>query len=156
MNNLNKKQMKHVFIILIVVLVSCYSNDDNSYKNVNFSLIGKNELYGNGTENIEKSNLIIENTTSWNDLIDKMNTVNNVSDNFTETDIDFSQYIVIAVFDEIYSNGGHSIDIVDVVENNTNLIVKIDNLMTGDASSVITQPFHIVKIAKTENQIIFE
>lgn len=148
--------MKNILLILTIALISCSSNDDNGNKNVNFSLIGQSELHGNGAENIEKSNLIIENTTSWNDLIDKMNTVNNVSDNFTETDVDFSQYIVIAVFDEIYSNGGHSIDIVSIVENEINLTVKIDNLMTGDDTQIITQPFHIVKIPKTDKQIIFE
>lgn len=148
--------MKNIILILIMSLIGCSPNDDNINKNVNFSLIAKSELYGSGSENIEKSNIIIENKTSWNDLIDKMNTVNNVSDDFNETNIDFSQYVIIAVFDKIYGNGGHSIDVISIVENQNNVTVKIENLFTGDASSVITQPFHIVKIHKTEKQIIFE
>lgn len=148
--------MKQLILIITLILLSCSSNDDNGNKNANFSLIGQSELNGNGVENIGKSNIVIENTTSWNDLINKMNTVNNVSDNFTETDIDFSQYLVIAVFDEIYSNGGHSIDVVSIVENEINLVVKVDNLLTGDDTQIITQPFHIVKISKTEKQVIFE
>lgn len=148
--------MKNIFLILITIaLISC-NDDDNGVKNVNFSLIGQSVLHGNGTEKIEKSNVVIENTTSWNDLIDKMNTVNNVSDDFTETDIDFSQHIVIAVFDKIYSNGGHTIDIINITESEINLTIKIDNLMTGDDTQVITQPFHIVKIPKTKKQIIFK
>ena len=135
--------MKQLILIITLILFSCNSNDNETVRNVNFSLIEQGQLYGNGAENIEKSNLIIQDISSWNDLIDKMNTVNNVSDNFTETDIDFSQYLIIAVFDEIYNNGGHSIDIVSILENENNISVKIDNLMTGDASSVITQPFHI-------------
>src|SRR5690606_41552313 len=115
-----------------------------------------NILHCNGVENIETSNLILENTSSLNDIIDKINTVNNVSDNFTETDIDFSQYLVIAVFDEIYSNGGHTIDIIKIVENEVNIIITVDKLLNGDASSVITQPYHIIKIPKTEKPIIFE
>jgi len=148
--------MKNIILILAIAFIGCNSNDDDRYKSVNYSLIAQNNLHGNGAENIEKSNLIIENTSSWNDLIDKMNTVNNVSDNFTETDIDFSQYLVIAVFDEIYSNGGHTIDIIKIVENEVNIIITVDKLLNGDASSVITQPYHIIKIPKTEKPIIFE
>lgn len=148
--------MKNILLILTSVLISCSSNDDNLNKNVNFSIIGQGQLHGNGAENIEKSSLVITNTSFWNELIDKMNTANNVSDDLAERDIDFSQFLIIAVFDEIYNNGGHSIDIVSIVENENNVIVNIDNKMTGDASSVITQPFHIVKIPKTEKQIIFE
>jgi len=85
-----------------------------------------------------------------------MNSVNNVSDNFQEINIDFSQYQIIAVFDKIYSNGGHSIDIINVKENGKSITVVVNNLLTGDATSVIAQPFHIVKIPKTEKQIIFE
>lgn len=148
--------MKNAILILVIAFISCNSDDNERNNNINFSLIGQGQLYGNGAENIEKSNLIIQNASSWNDLIDKINTVNNVSDDFTETDIDFSQYLIIVVFDEIYNNGGHSIDIVSIVENKNNVTVKIDDLMTGDASSVITQPFHIVKIPKTDKQIHFE
>lgn len=148
--------MKNILLILTIALISCSSNDDNLNKNVNFSIIGQGQLQGNGAENIEKSNLVIDNTTSWNELIDKMNTANNVSDDFAETDIDFSQYIIIAVFDKIYGNGGHSIDIIEIMENETTIAVKVDNLMTGDDTQIITQPFHIVKIPKTEKQIIFE
>lgn len=150
------KIMKNILLILTIALISCSSNNDNLNKNVNFSLIGQGQLHGNGAENIEKSNVVIENTTSWNDLIEKMNTVNNVSDNFTETDIDFSQYLIIAVFDNIYSNGGHSIDIISIVENEINITVKVDKLMAGDDTQIITQPFHIVKIPKTEKPIIFK
>ncbi len=148
--------MKNILIILTIALMSCSSNDDNLNKNVNFSIIGKGQLHGNGTENIEKSNLVIDNTTSWNELIDKMNTVNNVSDGLSETDIDFSQYLIIVVFDNVYSNGGHSIDIISIIENEINITVKVDKLMAGDDTQVITQPFHIVKIPQTEKPIIFE
>ncbi|MFT4643799.1 MAG: hypothetical protein ACI8ZX_000195 [Planctomycetota bacterium] len=148
--------MKNILLILTIALISCSSNDDNLNKNINFSLIGQGQLHGNGAENIEKSSLVITNTSSWNELIDKMNTANNVSDDLAETDIDFSQCLIIAVFDNIYSNGGHSIDIISIVENEINITVKVDKLMAGDDTQVITQPFHIVKIPQTEKPIIFK
>ena len=129
---------------------------DNDYNQIEFTTIGQDNLYGNGQENIDKENLTISDTDSWNELITKMNTVNNVSDGFAETDIDFLNFMVIAVFDEVYGNGGHSIDIVRIEENENKIIVTIDNILKGNLTSVMTQPFHIVKIKKTDKLIIFE
>jgi|SRR5690606_22141470 len=148
--------MKNIVLILVIAIISCNSNDDNRYSNIDFSLIGQGQLHGNGAENIEKATLIIENTTAWDNLINKMNTVNMVSENLNETEINFSQFLVIAVFDEVYNNGGHSIDIIKIVENQVEIIVTIDKLLNGDASSVVTQPYHIIKIPITEKSIIFE
>ena len=129
---------------------------DNDYNQIEFTTIEQDNLYGNGQENIDKENLTISDTDSWNELITKMNTVNNVSDGFAETDIDFLNFMVIAVFDEVYGNGGHSIDIVRIEENENKIIVTIDNILKGNLTSVMTQPFHIVKIKKTDKLIIFE
>ena len=63
---------------------------------------------------------------------------------------------IIAVFDKIYGNGGHSIDIIKITENENKVIVTIENILGGDATSIMTQPFHIVKIPKTDKLIIFE
>ncbi len=146
-------------IILIIgmffSLISC-SDDDSMLKTINFLLIGQGELYGNGVEGIAQSNLVINDTNTWNDLMVKMNSVNNVTNDFTETNIDFDQYQVIAIFDQIYGSGGHSIDIKKITENETNVIVKVENLLNGDDTLVITQPFHIVKISKSEKLIVFE
>ena len=150
--------MKNIIIILVITFISCNSSDININKagNMDYSLIGQGQLHGSGDENIEKSNLVIKNSTSWNELIDKMNSVNNVSDKFTEIDIDFSRYTIIAIFDNIYGNGGHSIDIINVMENENEIIITVDKLLKGDDSLVITQPFHIIKIPKTEKKILFE
>lgn len=156
-------KMKPIFLIfLLVAFVSCQpdeiapeTNKEITFtKDLDFSVVAQGKL--NGNENIEKSNLIIQNNTSWEGLINKMNSVNNVSDTFIETDIDFSRYTIIAVFDEVYGNGGHSIDVINVTENDFNVIVKLDRLLEGNLASVITQPFQIIKIPKTTKQIIFE
>jgi len=120
------------------------------------TLIAKENLHGNGAEGISEQNLIISDQTTWNDLITQMNSVNNVSDNFTETDIDFSEYKIIAVFDEIKGNGSHSLEL-DIISNSENIIVNVTDLaLEGNATTVITQPFHIVKISNSDLPIIFE
>ncbi|MBJ7882650.1 protease complex subunit PrcB family protein [Gelidibacter salicanalis] len=150
--------MKNVLIILLSILVlSCSSDDSNSeMTNVVSTLIAKDNLYGNGVEGITEQNLIISNQTTWNDLITQMNSVNNVSDNFTETDIDFSEHTIIAVFDEIKGNGGHNLEL-NIMSNSENIIVNVTDLAPeGNATTVITQPFHIVKIQNSDLPIIFE
>ena len=149
---------KHVLIILFSILnLSCNSDDkDVVIITIESTLIASDNLYGNGAEGIAEQNLVISNQATWDDLITQMNTVNNVSDNFSETDIDFSEYKVIAVFDEIKGNGGHSLDLT-ITSNSENIKVMVTDLVPeGNATTVITQPFHIVKIPTSDLPIIFE
>ncbi|MDZ7613606.1 MAG: hypothetical protein U5K51_07850 [Flavobacteriaceae bacterium] len=78
----------------------------------------------NGTEEIIQSNFVIIDSNKWNELMTQMNSVNNVTKDFIETNIDFNQYQIIVVFDQIYGNGGHSIDITTISETENNIIVK--------------------------------
>jgi hypothetical protein len=137
--------------------LSCNSDDDNSNPtNIKSTLIAKDNLYGNGAEGIEKQNLIISNQTAWDNLITQMNSVNNVSDSFTETNINFSEYTVIATFDEIRGNGGHSLEL-NITSNSENIIVNIiDSVPDGNATTVIAQPFNITKIQNSDLPILFE
>lgn len=82
-----------------------------------------------------------------------MNTNNNVSDNFSETNIDFDNYMVIAVFLEIKPTGWE-VEINGVVENENNITIIKEEMELDN--TVITQPFHIVKIPITDKEIIFE
>ena len=149
---------KNVLIILLSIFVfSCNSDDDNSEMvNIESTLIAKDNLFGNGDEGIIEQNLEITDQKTFDNLISQMNTVNNVSDSFSEIDIDFSQYKVIAIFDEIRENGGHSLEL-NIMSNSENIIVnRTDVVPEGNATTVITQPFHIVKISNSDLPIIFE
>ena len=149
---------KNVLIILLSIFVlSCNSDDDNpGMVNVESTLIAKNSLFGNGDEGIIKQNLEITDQNTWDNLISQMNSVNNVSDNFSEIDIDFSQYKVIAIFDEIRGSGGYSLEL-NIKSNSENIIVNVTDVVPeGSALAVITQPFHIVKILNSDLPIIFE
>lgn len=149
---------KNILLVLLsIVVLSCNSDDDNSrFETVDSTLISKGALYGNGAEGISKQNLVISDQYIWNELITKMNSVNNVSEKFSEIDIDFSKYMVIAVFDDIKVNGGHDLEL-DIRSNSEAIVVNITDLMPeGNLTAVITQPYHIVKIIKSELPIVFE
>lgn len=148
--------MKTLVLTLAVLLNSCSSNDNFQRQTMETTLIGKGNLTGNGAENIPRQRIVIYNRQDWTALINNMNAANNVTAGFTETNIDFNTFQVIAVFEEIKRNGGHSIDITNVVENESNIAVTVENLLTGGVTSVITQPYHIVKIPKSKKPVLFQ
>jgi len=155
---------KNILIILLsVFFLSCSSDDDTTemtnteITNIEFSLIGKGNLYGNGAEGITQQNLIISDETTWNDLITQMNFVNPVSDRFIETDINFSEHTIIAVFDEVKGTSGHNLELLSLTYNSENIIVNISDFVPGGfVTGGITQPFHILKITNTGLPILFE
>ena len=147
----NKMKTTLLILTLVTALLGCNEKNEIS-KEMAFAEIGKGHLSGNGDEGIEKSNLVIKTKTDWETLMQKMNTSGNVTDNFTETDIDFNTYMVIAVFLEVKSSGWQ-VEITKITENRTNLVIDTNEIES--INTVITQPFHIVKIVKTEKQIIF-
>jgi hypothetical protein len=144
-----------ILICSISFFTSCNNDDNSEFESteINFTEIGKGALFGNGQEGITQSNVTISNTNDWKYLISQMNSVNNVSDNFTETDINFNEFTVFAIFLEIKSNGWE-IGTENVTENQNN--ISISTLETEFDTSVMTQPFSIVKINKTDKSIIVE
>lgn len=149
---------KNILVILFtIILFSCNEeqNDINT-TDIETTLISKGNLYGAGEENIGQQNLIITNQNTWLSLLNQMDSVNNVSDSFSETAVDFSESIVLAVFDEIRGNGGHSLEL-NVSSNSENIIVDIIELNPeGNVTTVMTQPYIIVKMPKSNLPIDFQ
>ncbi len=160
------KQIITLFGILFL-LTGC-SNDNNANSNqspvesdtpstvqspVQFSLIAKGDHF-NGNYKNTKVNLVIKDEVAWNTLKSAMTTYS--LSTFTETNIDFTKYQIIAVFDQIRMSGGHTIDITSITEDKKTTTVKVESIKTGDLTSVVTQPFHIVKISKTANEVVFK
>jgi hypothetical protein len=150
--------MKNMFLILSILLTiySCNKNDDNQVfpQNKEFHIIHNGVLSGNGSEGITQSNMVISNTNDWENLMSQMNnSFNTVTDNFSETDIDFNDYTVIAVFLEVKGHGWE-VEIINITEHENSLVVSTNE--NEFVNSVITQPFSIVKIRRTEKTIEFE
>ena len=148
--------MKTVLLILSsFIFLSCTHNAPQS-SSVSHTEIANGILSGGGAEGISQSNRVITNTTDWQNLMDQMNNVNNVTHIFTETNIDFNTYEVIAVFDEVRPNGGWTTNISGITETATEIEVTYSFLSSsGVAPCVITQPFHIVKIQKSNKPVNF-
>ncbi|RKE02539.1 protease complex subunit PrcB family protein [Marinifilum flexuosum] len=148
------KQLKLVLILLLVTFLGCNDEDMSQLEtNIDYIEIAKSALYGNGEEGISQSNMVIRNETDWEKLKNQMDSYNDVTDNFNETDIDFDANILIAVFLEIKRNG-YEVNIKKVTQ--TENIVSVSTTENAFMSSVICQPFCIIKIPKTEKNITFE
>ncbi len=139
-------------LIFVITLSSCKKNDKTQKSQLQFTEIAKGALHGVGQESISQSNLVIDNNSDWQNLMNKMNTVNNETQHFTETNIDFSQYTIIAIFLEVKSNGWE-VEITDIENNGCSITVtKTEKICE---CTVMTQPFHIVKIQRTNLPIEF-
>jgi hypothetical protein len=139
------------------MLIGCdKENKEFILQKINSINVAQGTLYGAGREGIVRQNLVIKDNDAWQNLINQMNVNNNVSETFTETDINFAEYKIIAMFDEVKGCGGWSIDVIDITEYSDKIVVTGSNLKTGNASSVITQPFQVVKIPNSDKNVIFE
>jgi len=148
-----------ILSFVLFISIGCNKNDDeNSFEpqTIEPVLIGKGDLLTAFSSNPLQQNIIITNKTEWDNFIVGMNNPNNLSNNFTEINIDFNNFQIIAVFDNVKQTGGFSIDITNVVENPNNIVVTIKHLFTGGDNTIITQPYHIVKIPKTSKPIVFQ
>lgn len=151
---------KHLLLLLcsiLLILTSCRDNNDENIESknqINFQLIGKGNLMGSSYA--PPQNTAITNSTQWNNFLNQIDSSNNhPSSTFTETNIDFNQFMVILVVDSVYPNGGHSVDIMTIDENTQNIEVDVEKLLQGDVTTVITQPYHIVKIPKILKPVTF-
>ncbi len=143
------------FTLLILTSLFAFScstpNDYSNMADVDSELIAQGDLSGIGTEAISNQYFSITNQTEWENFISQIDVTNDVSSGFAEQDIDFSEYVVIAVIDQVRNTSGYSIDLE--ISTNYEKIFIGSNLSSpspdGVVATVISQPFHIVKIAKT-------
>lgn len=144
-------------IVILLFALNCKSTQNQAKMTKdNIVVIGKGNLYGSGAERIDKQNLVITTSEEWKDLLNKMNSVNNVTDSFSETEIDFSKYIVITVFEEVKNTGGHSLDLIIQEAKDKILVEVLRKSPDGIATSVMTQPYFIVKILKNDLPVVFQ
>lgn len=160
--------MKNLLLLLVsFIFLSCNNNDEPTPVpfvpvTINPTLISKRNVGVSSSVGISEQKTIYNESTNWNLLLNQIESYylplgeDYLAQHFIETNVDFTNFTVIGVFDQVYGNGGHSIDITNITEYENNIVVTVENLQTGNTSSVITQPYHIVKIPKATKPIVFE
>lgn len=119
--------------------------------------ISQNNLYGDSQEGFTEENRVINDSVAWNSFKNQMNTVNEATLEFSEQNIDFSQWTVLASFDQVRPSGGFSIKYSSVVENENTINATVAQVGTEEemVTTVITQPYIVVKIPKTTKTVVF-
>ena len=134
-------------------MLCCNNDNDSNYQStkINFTEIGLGftELNDNLAQN-----LIIATETEWNILLD--NLPSEFVDNFNEININFNEFIIIALITENQPNTGYSVSINEIIENKNSINVFSEIQYVGSGYTAIVQPFHIVKIPSTNKEIVFE
>jgi len=136
--------MKHLILIiaLLLTLVSC-NNDDNSIVAHELIKAGQISL----TSPVPQSTSV-KSQAEWDQLS------NLFYENYSEN-VDFNTHQLIIAFDEPRPDGGYSILIKSVTENNKNIIAKLKLHQSELATMMPIQPFCIVKIPKSNKPTIF-
>jgi hypothetical protein len=151
-----------LFYSLVLIFVSCSSDDTVNEEEVfepqtlTFETISQGDITSTGMYLFEESNLVIYSSDEWTELTEQMSFYNTVGDEFMDVEIDFQTTQVLVCIDKIYYNGGWSIDITEAIETENHITVLIENLNTGNLTSVVRRPFHIVKIPKLDKPVVFE
>ena len=158
---LNLKNTLLLFLTAIA-FISCKKEDEivpfkENRDFADLSLIGQGSLYGNGDEGFTQQNIVISNEEDWTDFINSVDSYNEVSSSFSETDIDFDLYDVFAIMDQVRSSGGYAVSIDTVYETSEDVIVDVlASTPEGLVTTVITQPYYIAKYPKSGKTILFE
>ena len=153
-----------VFTMLLVftLAIGCETQisgvDDEILKSLDttMTLIGEGELYGAGKEDISQENFVIRKEKNWVELMSKMDEVNSVTKSFNETDIDFSKFEVIAIFDTIRESGGYKLQITQQFSQAEITYHIVHSTPAGPVTTVIAQPYYIFKIAKSNLPVLFK
>ena len=156
------------FLILIAIytfstlVVSCGTSDikhsENSVSNVDFQSIKSGVLHGAGEEGIANGVIAVRSIQEFDDLKEKMNAVNKELEEDILPNLHFfDTEMLIFVFDKVRGTGGYTFDVEEITENNQVLKVKVlSKRPTGSATSIMTQPYHIVSTLKSDKELTLE
>lgn len=147
--------MRLILCVFLFGVLGCSSTIQPSKtlkkEEIVFNTISKGVLFGNGIEGILEEKFTITNEKQWQVFLNKINSVNNVSSSFSEININFSNHNIICVFDTIRNTGGYAIEIERIFIEKKNLNIVYNKKEPGPmemTTTIITQPYHIVKIQK--------
>lgn len=145
-------KMKAIVVGFLVVglLAACSDSDNELNKSVTFETVEKN--FYSGVE--ETRNVIVTNVNEWEALWDE--TVTWTPDELPF--VNFNESVVIAVYMGEQLSGGFNVDILGIRE--TDEIIEVVSKFSKPESRegvtlALTQPFHMIKIQKTDKKIVF-
>lgn len=149
------------YCLFFLLLFSCdsdsiVSNTPFTPINIDFNIIGSGKISLTGTSmDVLPGNYVLTNQNDWTVLLSKINAANPDTTQSFNTNVNFNDFIVVALFDQERSGGGNSIFVTSIIENQTQIGITV-GLQTGGIINVMQQAFQLVKIPKTTKAITFQ
>ena len=149
--NLSPEMRSIYFIALLFISSLSCTKDSVPFipAPIGFTEIAKG--YIAGKQNIPESCTLINNAVEWKDLITQMDLSMNVLAEINEQDIDFENYSVVALFLEV-KGSIWEVQIDEMMEFEHEIQLSTSEIQSF--LSAISQPYHIVKIPKTEKNLV--
>ena len=150
--------MIHLFVSCMLLLSSCSAGHNKASKQlmqetIPFQILVQDTYGGYASSKF----MVIENNNS---LIEVFNLLNKSRSPELEIPvINLKKETAIALFLGEKTSGGYAITVEQVLDksNKVYIVYNVESPKAGDmVTSVITQPFSIIKIPKTAKEIVFE
>jgi len=148
--------MKKILLLTIALLFISAITRAGTIKNISFSTVDKGTYSPVGDEKDNKQRIVeIYNQEEWKSFWEwhKASLKRDPAPELPE--INFNDFIVIVAIDQIRGNGGYSLEIknvsIDKAFKSRPFKISIEIKSPGSAQvtpSVMTRPYHIVKIKK--------
>lgn len=109
-------------------------------------------LQGSSCNIYRAKEYVVRDQTQYDKLLDESGLT-------CEHSVDFGSEMVLVVFMGRHSSGGYSINIVSATgtESSIDVVVKKTRPEKGSLrSTVITHPYHVVKLAKSQKEVKFK
>ena len=141
-----------VTILFSIMLTSCPNKNQRGLQEEgSFASLYKGRM--NGSENIKENNKVITSDNEWQYFLSTLNIdKNNIPV------VDFSKSTLIVLIDKVRNTGGFDIGVEKISIQERKLIINVKNAgpkPTDMVTMAIEQPFQVIKINKTNKEIIF-
>lgn len=141
--------------LFFLIIVSCSKSEKENKSFVSLSIDAVNISKGIIDANIssQQPNFVIDDNTQWQLLLDNFNTSQpNITNNFSQTIIDFNNFQIIVVTQGFGSSS--NVKILSVIENVDNITLTTERRL-GYLEDY-GYAYHIVKIPKSTKPVIFQ
>lgn len=135
------------FVVIIYALLAACNvsalETKSEEKNIRFETLWRNNYGGYA----ERGNFVIKSAADWKDTWDAM-----------PDDINFAEQMLIAVSMGERNTGGYAVEIMTVVEKPARLEISVKYIVPGKGVLVmqaLTQPHHIIKLKRTDKEVMF-
>jgi len=145
--------MKYIYtaIVLIISFWSCKGDFEDVP--MEFVTVAEGSQYSTTISDTSRQFLLIVNDIHWESIKSNI-----VIGSVNEPEINFSNHSLLAVIDRIQPNDQYGVNILKVTEKEDEIVVNTEFVEPHDTlviAPLITRPFKIVKVAKSNKPIAF-